>query len=418
MVPDEFVEQLRILLPHLEDNAFFHVIPQLERLVPDWVRRPHDRKRALRATVRECIAEMKPEDDARFRSPKARSHSALSLHYVDGFTIQEAARELAISERQFYRDLKRAEQDLAALLWARSLKQSRTAPTFGEGASPAELVRREAERLPLQVEHTSIQALVRSVVATASQLSQQHGLVLKTEMPEEPLLAYTDRVLARQALLAILSHSLQNAKANSTVTLLVCRRRGEGEVQIRYAPRRGLPGSHAILSAARQLVPLLGEQWSTGIEGSEKVVNVTLGQRDQTTILVIDNNEGLVDLFQRYTSSSDAPGKGKLRVIGAQDGQEGLRLAEEVGPDVIVLDVMMPDLDGWEVLQQLRSKGSTCDIPVIVCSVLDDPQLALSLGAADFMAKPVSRSQLWNALAPFRRDLPAPLRSGKPASSE
>lgn len=83
-------------------------------------------------------------------------------------------------------------------------------------------------------------------------------------------------------------------------------------------------------------------------------------------------------------------------------------------PDVILLDVMMPHQDGWQVLQRLQAQVGTQHIPVIVCSVFDDPELARSLGAVDFLPKPVSRLQLLRALS--RRRENSRVRS-RPASS-
>lgn len=128
-------------------------------------------------------------------------------------------------------------------------------------------------------------------------------------------------------------------------------------------------------------------------------MSFTLGTDSRRTLLVIDDSEGLAELFRRYLTGED------YRLVGAQDVIQGLRLAEEHSPDVIVLDVMMPQQDGWEVLQLLRNRQRTRYIPVLVCSVIDDPELAFSLGAAEFLAKPVKREQLLTALEQCRRQV-------------
>jgi CheY-like chemotaxis protein len=110
------------------------------------------------------------------------------------------------------------------------------------------------------------------------------------------------------------------------------------------------------------------------------------------TILVIDDNEGLVNLLRRYLA--DQP----CQVLAATNGSEGLQMARDVLPRAVVLDVMMPDMDGWELLQRIKTNPETEGIPVIVCSVIDDPELAYSLGAERFIAKPVNRQTVLEAL--------------------
>ena len=74
------------------------------------------------------------------------------------------------------------------------------------------------------------------------------------------------------------------------------------------------------------------------------------------------------------------------------------RLAREVLPAAITLDIMMPNQDGWEILQALKSDPATRSIPVIICSVLEDPELAHSLGAAAYLQKPISQAALLDVL--------------------
>jgi CheY-like chemotaxis protein len=100
----------------------------------------------------------------------------------------------------------------------------------------------------------------------------------------------------------------------------------------------------------------------------------------------------LVRLVERYLTDH------AYRVVPAMDSQEGLRLAQDLLPDAIVLDVMMPGMHGWEVLQRLRNHPKTGGIPVIICSVFNNPELAYSLGASFFLPKPISRDDVLDAL--------------------
>jgi CheY-like chemotaxis protein len=97
-------------------------------------------------------------------------------------------------------------------------------------------------------------------------------------------------------------------------------------------------------------------------------------------------------MLQRYTSGT------RYRLVGTQDPEESLSLAEKISPQIIVLDVMMPQVDGWRVLGRLRQHPLTEHVPVIVCSILAQEELALSLGASGFVHKPVTRQAFLAAL--------------------
>jgi CheY-like chemotaxis protein len=140
-----------------------------------------------------------------------------------------------------------------------------------------------------------------------------------------------------------------------------------------------------------QLIDRLG--WRVEQHTHTGGANITLHiATNKPSILIIDDNEGLVELLERYLTGHTC------RVVSAKSGREGLRLAETVKADAIVLDVMMPGMDGWELLQRLRAAPATAAVPVIVCSVFNDPKLAYSLGASLFLNKPVSRSDVLGAL--------------------
>lgn len=109
-------------------------------------------------------------------------------------------------------------------------------------------------------------------------------------------------------------------------------------------------------------------------------------------ILAIDDDPEVIDLLQRSL------GKEGYQVVGALDSREGVRLARELCPAAITLDILMPDVDGWEVLRELKSSPETADIPVIVVSILDNLERGFSLGAADYIIKPIDTGFLLNKL--------------------
>jgi CheY-like chemotaxis protein/anti-sigma regulatory factor (Ser/Thr protein kinase) len=99
-------------------------------------------------------------------------------------------------------------------------------------------------------------------------------------------------------------------------------------------------------------------------------------------VLCIDDDAEVIDLLRRYL----IPEGYSVRGVGS--GEEGIRLAQELCPAVITLDIMMPEKDGWQVLRELKSNPATKDIPVIIHSIIENRPLALSLGALEVIAKP------------------------------
>jgi CheY-like chemotaxis protein len=113
------------------------------------------------------------------------------------------------------------------------------------------------------------------------------------------------------------------------------------------------------------------------------------------TVLVIDDDASARDLMQRSLA------KDGFRVECAADGPSGLMLARQVKPAVITLDVMMPHMDGWTVLQALKADPATATIPVIMLTMVDEKQMGFALGAADYFTKPIDFSRLHQVLKKY-----------------
>ena len=111
------------------------------------------------------------------------------------------------------------------------------------------------------------------------------------------------------------------------------------------------------------------------------------------TVLVIEDDQNTAALVTLYLEREG------FRTLTAGDGPAGLALARRHQPNLVILDLMLPEMDGWELLQRLKNHPQTNEIPVVMCSVLDSPELAYSLGAALFLPKPVSRDDVLSALS-------------------
>jgi signal transduction histidine kinase/FixJ family two-component response regulator len=122
-------------------------------------------------------------------------------------------------------------------------------------------------------------------------------------------------------------------------------------------------------------------------------------------ILAVDDDPGVINLYRRYLESHG------YQLVGVTRSVEALERAQEVRPSVILLDVLMPGKDGWQVLMELKHTEATRDIPVIMCTLVGDREHALRLGAADYLIKPILESDLLRALNARTRLTPA-LSSG------
>jgi CheY-like chemotaxis protein len=109
-------------------------------------------------------------------------------------------------------------------------------------------------------------------------------------------------------------------------------------------------------------------------------------------VVVIDDDRRSLDLMSAYLD-----GHG-VRVVQARNGTEGVETIRQVRPVAAVLDIRLPDIDGWEVLAQLRRDSATRALPVIIASILDEKPRGLAAGAAEYLIKPVAREDLLEAL--------------------
>jgi CheY-like chemotaxis protein len=247
------------------------------------------------------------------------------------------------------------------------------------------------------------------VLSLVRPLATRHGVYLDITIADSlPKLA-AHPVALRQALLNLLSTAIPRA-SGGRVCISAQLLSWEVEIQVFVdaqshreesrssselrgpAPEPILDDDRVRLDMTRQLTSLCGGRLTLSSEEGTFAATLTLPVLERFPVLVIDDNADTLQLLQRYASGT------RYRLVGVRDPEQALSLAEQLAPQIIVLDVMMPQVDGWEVLGWLQQHPLTGHIPIVVCTILAQEELALSLGASVFVRKPVSRQTFLAAL--------------------
>jgi len=410
---DEFLSQIRDALNHLYDYHYLESHPLALRYWPEVIRGRSGRAEWFNRLLLESIEELSPPDVPSRDTSRARFYSLLVYRYVEEWPLPEIMRELGYSRSQFFREQRKAVAMLASVLREKLPSAARLASSSNHRAGPREELSRqtpsltqqddvlhaEASRVLARREAVGPAEVVQGVLETISSLAEQHGVTWVCALDPGLPSIYGSRILLLQVFLKGLSSLISQPSAQQVcVRMRYARQRLTTELITRLSPSNyrsdnaaGRPVPN--LEPVRRLVEMVGGHWQ-GIEVSpgDYTCYFDLPAGSRKTLLVIEDNEGIIRVFRGYLAGHD------YQVVGVTTGDEALRLAREVNPTAITLDIMMPTQDGWEILQALKNDLATRHIPVIICSVLADPGLALSLGAIAYLSKPVTQADLLAAL--------------------
>jgi CheY-like chemotaxis protein len=390
-VPPEPItrDDIHQALEALYDNVQLADCPLVQRFpgLAD-IARLDERAERARALFLEAIEVLRPARAVPFGSPESRFYDLLTLRYVENLGLPQVMRELSLSRRQVYRDLAEAEGKLAQVLasWL---------PAQGTQPQPSRrgLLSDELAALPAAAGEIPLGPLLQEVEELVAELARTMGVLL--DLPEvdpaaEPVVL-ADRAILKQVLVQLVSGAVQCCPG-SWVRLEVESSDDTCSLTLSFVPT--LPGAGQdimdtalVMAASQRLVHTLDRQ-----EEGSVVVQLDLRRGRPASVLIVEDNPGAVELYRRYLSGS------RWRVSTVPNPALALEIARRTRPDVIVLDILMPGMDGWSLIKGLREDEATRDVPLLVCSVLEDPSLAGSLGADAYLTKPVSRARLLRAL--------------------
>jgi CheY-like chemotaxis protein len=386
--PKSFERQVRDCLAHLYDFTELHTNPLASQMTPDLT--GLERVQAVRRILIETIEQLKARETAGIPSRQERVYSLLLMRYVEGLPIHEVLEQLALSERQFYREHHRAIQTVSQLLWER-LRPSQTQDNTISVKSEMQRLSRQSSYVTIDVEE-----LLSGAIAATSNLAEHHQVTIHLHPLQAPGDFYSHQAVLRQTVIWMLSQIITHVAASSDVALNAVNVDQHRAINFEISgPGTDILILHKALTnnptVAEFMATLEGTVTLTEVDRTRFLVQFQL-QRQRKVILVIDDNPDAVALLERYITGMP------YEIVSAYDADEGFRLAQNLQPSWIVLDIMLPHTDGWKMLQTLKAHPRTQPIPVLVCSVLDNPDLALSLGADAYLRKPPDRISFLESL--------------------
>ncbi|HEY1505266.1 MAG TPA: PAS-domain containing protein [Stellaceae bacterium] len=300
----------------------------------------------------------------------------------------------------------------------------------------------EAGRMTVFIEKVTVSAVLAEVRGIIDPLAAKNGNKLVIECASDVSAIDSDVTKLKQSLLNLLSNATKFTK-NGTITLTVARRHNDTGDVVEFAVKdtgigmtpeqtdklfqafaqadssttRKYGGTGLGLAITRHFARMLGGDVTVASEvGKGSAFTLTLPAQEaaaaaaddhatkpkmsgdiegDVTVLVVDDDEAV------HETVGAMLGREGYRVLHARSGAEALTMAREFDPDVITLDVMMPQMDGWSVLSAIKSDPALCDIPVTIITMLNDRAIALSLGAAGFLTKPIDWQRLNAMLRQF-----------------
>jgi signal transduction histidine kinase len=290
----------------------------------------------------------------------------------------------------------------------------------------------EAGQMTLEPTEFSLQEALGHGLALVRERAARHGIRLGLEVAPEVGLVRADELRLKQVIVNLLSNAVKftpdggrvevRARTEGSEVLVTVADTGTGVAaadrdrifeSFQQGGRRAstTEGTGLGLTLSKRIVELHGGRiWVESELGVGSTFGFAIpagvpapaagavaddpGRADGTgTVVVIDDDRRSIDLLTVYLEAAG------LRVVSASDGRRGVELIRALKPAIVVLDILLPGLDGWQVLESLKADPATAAIPVVVVSILDERGRGLALGAAEYLVKPVSREGVLDALA-------------------
>jgi CheY-like chemotaxis protein/transcriptional regulator with XRE-family HTH domain len=380
---DELEQDLQNALNHLYDPAYS---PPIElRHVLSCESDPG----AFQASILRLIQTLAPPPETPPAARSRRLYDVLACRYIQKLTQEETAERLGITPRHLRREQAQAIHVLAQRLWENYLLT--TAPEGTETRERILQVRQELNAL----ERGGIEQIsdVRDTIERVVELVHAVASKRQVTLAVRPIPADLSVAIHPSELRQILVRTMSE----------LVRRMAPGQVEV-GAEQSADGVTIRLVASTVPSTPLPADDLVQELLAAHNGTLTSVTQDEQFTcvihfphavsykVLVVDDNADLIHFYRRYVQGT------RYHIVPVREGARALETIQALAPDVIVLDVMLPDADGWELLSHLHNHPATRAIPIIVCSVVREEELALALGAKLYVPKPVRRQEFIQAL--------------------
>ncbi len=346
--------------------------------------------------ITKTIDSLRPDETSPITDVAWRPFLILSGRYIERISIQDLCGRLSLSERQIRREHARALKALSTRLWD-SANPDQAFETSEEGLEERRALETNNHEFSIHIEPLNISEVLDGVIQIFNRIAIADNTPIRIEIQPDLARALADRILLRQIFFRFLRFGLDLQIAGA---IRITAAQDDRNISLKF--------EYPIQQLSQEVIEEETEDfdeintWLKRINASfdgvetltgKVILPLTLQRARIPVIMVVDDQDTALRMYQRYLSQS------RIKVIGINRSEEVQKAIRQYHPDVILLDVMMPTIDGWDVLLALKTSDDTRSIPVIVCSVWDEPNMAHSLGAADFLKKPISQSDLLHVLA-------------------
>ena len=397
---EEFIRDLREALLHLRDSKRLMVNPLIHLFK---LSAQPDKILALQDILIDAIKTFQPPGDSPSNSKKWRQYESLYYRYIEGFSQQEVADQLNLGVRHLLREQNSALEELAGYLIRQYKIQSVTVKENNgslNGDADNLITAEESElawleQNPIYPPLDIIQAL-DSVFETTSAITKDHKVKLKMHVQENVPGLAVHPVAFNQIMINLLTVAIPMAE-NGWIIVNVNSETDGVRIEIRTEKSTGnskssLEKQTLKIEMANRLVSICGGKLEIAETISMFTSRITLPIINRQKLLIVDDNQDTLQLFIRYCSNT------RYQVIPCIDASEIIDTVKIQKPDIIIIDVMMPQIDGWLVLRHLRQQPLTAGLPIVICTILPQEELAYSLGANVYLKKPVSRQEFLTVL--------------------